>query len=152
MIDLRFDELASNVGLVLGPSEWRTIHQVDIDAFAAVTGDRQWIHTDPIRAVSSGQAGALAHGLLTLSLIPGRLRSLWTIESLERTVNYGLDRCCFPAPVIAGSTVRLRATVAEVTAQRDGSLRIAFDAVVECQEAERPVCVARTLSRYHPSA
>jgi acyl dehydratase len=150
MITVRFDELTSNVGLELGPSVWRTIHQGDIDAFAAVTGDDQWIHTDPMRAVADGQAGALAHGLLTLSLIPGLLRSLWAIEGLARTVNYGLDRCRFPAPVLAGGAVRLRATMAEATGQQDGSLHVAFDAVIECQGVERPVCVARTLSRYYP--
>lgn len=95
MIALRYDELASNVGLELGPSACLTIHQADIDAFAAVTGDDQWLRTEPTRAVSSGQAGALAHGLLTLSL--------WPVEGLARTVNDVLDRCRFPASVLAGA-------------------------------------------------
>jgi acyl dehydratase len=134
-------------GLELGPSDWVEINQERIDRFAGSTGDSQWIHTDPERAATGPYGTTVAHGFLTLSLLP----ELWFEVAGDRgygtTINYGVDRVRFPAPVPAGSRVRARFRVEEVEAVSGGEqARIA--ATLEREGLEKPVCVAQLVFRF----
>lgn len=142
--------LSALVGQQLGPSAWLEVDQARVDAFAAITGDEQWIHTDPVRAAASPYATTIAHGHLTLSLVPVLMRGAWRVIGAKALVNYGLDRVRFPAPVSVPSRLRASATVAEVTTNGEGILTVALDVTVEREGSERPVCVARTLTRIVP--
>ena len=103
------DQLASRAGTVLGASDYVTITQDTVDAFADVTGDRQWIHTDPARAAFSPFRGTIAHGYLTLALAPALLNQVLPLEEFAVS-NYGLDRLRFPAPLPVGEPVRARSS------------------------------------------
>ncbi len=133
--------LADLVGAELGPTEWREVTQERIDAFAAATDDPQWIHTDPERAAEGPFGTTIAHGFLTLSLCVPMLSEV--LPPAERmVVNYGVDRVRFPAAVPAGSRIRGRFRVASVEAAALGE-RATIEATVECDRAEKPVCVAQ---------
>src|ERR1700761_5231629 len=107
-------EVRAAVGEHLGYSAYRTVTQADIDAFAALTGDDQWIHVDQARAASGPFGGTIAHGLLTLSLGPRLARAVYQIQGMKMGVNYGYDKIRFPAPVPVNSKVRLGATLSSV--------------------------------------
>jgi acyl dehydratase len=143
-----FDDLIAAVGRELGPGPWRVIDQARIDRFAAVSEDRQWLHTDPARAARESPFGAtVAHGLLTLSLVPTMLMELVAVEEANAVVNYGFNRVRFPAPVLAGSSLRLRFRVAEVREVATG-VQVRFDLTVENDRQDKPACVAELLFRY----
>jgi len=132
-------------GQALEPSRWVMVDQELINLFADATFDHQWIHTDPERAERESPFGAtVAHGMLTVSLAP-RL-ALEVLELLEARliINYGLNRVRFPAPVKAGTRVRLHLTVAEVNDVK-GGVRATLQAELEAEGADRPVCVAEFL-------
>lgn len=132
-------------GTVLGPTGWVAIEQDRIDAFAAATDDPQWIHTDPVRAAAGPFGTTIAHGYLTLALLPALLgRVLETDASL--TVNYGLDRVRFPAPVPVGSRVRARFEVLAVD-EVQGGAQLRLRATVERDGGDKPVCVAEAVYR-----
>jgi acyl dehydratase len=133
-------------GARLGPSGWVEIDQRRIDGFAASTGDAQWIHTDPERAAAGPFGATVAHGLLTLSLLSTLFDDVVVLEDATTSINYGLDRVRFPAPVPVGSRIRARFIVASV-APVDGGVQAAFDSVVEREGSERPVCVATIIFR-----
>lgn len=136
-----FPELAGRVGEVIGRTEPVTISQSRIDAFAEVTDDHQWIHVDPSRARREGPHGStVAHGLLTLSLVPALLLSCLPPVGVRLTVNYGLDRVRFPAPVVAGSTVVM---VATLNAYRDieGGAQLVIGFQVSVPGGARPSVV-----------
>src|SRR5580658_9608300 len=99
-------ELQALTGSILGTSEWQTVDQARIDQCAAVTGDEQWIHIDPVRAAAGPFGSTVAHGYLTLSLVPVMVRTAFKIGGVRMTVNYGLNKVRFPAPVPAGSRLR----------------------------------------------
>ncbi|MCT2030971.1 MaoC family dehydratase [Dietzia cinnamea] len=141
------DELRAAVGTELGASNWVPITQHRIDAFADCTEDRQWIHIDSARAAIGPFAGPIAHGYLTLSLISRFLEDLVRVENVNAAVNYGLDRVRFPAPVPVDSRLRGRARIAVVD-DVIGGVQVAFDIAVESDSSEKPVCVARSLTRY----
>jgi acyl dehydratase len=128
------------LGVELGPSSWIEVSQDRIDAFAAATDDRQWIHVDRERARTGPFGTTIAHGYLTLSLCVPML-----YELLPRTgamvVNYGVNRVRFPAPVPAGGRIRGRFTIASVE-DSTGGRRATIEAVVECEGVEKPVCAA----------
>lgn len=144
------DEILALAGTDLGTSGWRAVEQDRIDTFADATDDHQWIHTDPEAAKDGPFGGPIAHGYLTLSLLIPMWTELLEIEEISTKVNYGLNKVRFPAPVPAGSKVRLAARVAEATAVGGGGAEVVVDCTVECDAAEKPVCVAQAVYRYYP--
>src|ERR1700733_1963378 len=108
-------EIRAAVGEHLGYSEYQVITQEDIDAFAALTGDDQWIHTDPVRAAHGRFGSTIAHGLLTLSLGPRHAKSIYRIDGMAMSVNYGYDKLRFPSPVPVDSKIRVGAVISSVT-------------------------------------
>jgi acyl dehydratase len=146
MRSLTLDELSALKGATFGPSSWLTVEQDRIDQFAEATEDRQWIHTDPKAAADGPFGTTVAHGYLTLSLIPRLMSELVTVRC-GQTLNYGIEKVRFPAPVPTGSRIRLQVTVAEVASDPTG-LQVEFLTAVELQGASRPVCVARVVYRF----
>lgn len=139
------DDLAGLVGEELGTSGWLTIEQDRIDLFAAATDDHQWIHTDPARAAEGPFGATIAHGYLTLSLLPVLVGQAFSLAGVARRVNYGLDKVRFPSPVTVGS--RVRAVVHLVSLDPgDASTRMGLRVVVETEGGTRPACVAETLT------
>jgi acyl dehydratase len=130
-------------------SEWFTVDQARVNDFAQATGDHQWIHTDPERARrESPFGGPIAHGFLTLSLIPSLLQD--TVKLQQRMgVNYGLNRVRFTAPVPAGSQVRASFAVASVTDVDDNGVQVVWNVTLERQGSDRPVCVAEFITRHY---
>jgi acyl dehydratase len=143
---LRIDDLRP--GLELGPSRWFEVSQERIDAFAETTEDRQWIHVDPERAAESPFGTTVAHGLLTLSLVIPMTYELMPVEDLRLAVNYGLNRVRFPAPVPAGSRVRGRLRIEDVT-DVDGCVQLVVTATVEREGAAKPVVAAESVFRLY---
>jgi acyl dehydratase len=142
------DELAAAVGRHLGHSDWLTVDQERVDAFAAATGDHQWIHVDPARAASGPYGGTIAHGYLMLSLLPALAAQVYRVDGVRMAINYGLDRVRFPAPLPTSGRVRAGLTVAAVDPV-PGGVQVAVEAVLERAGGEKPCCAARTLSRLY---
>ena len=141
------DGLRAAVGEHLGHSAYKTVTQADIDTFAALTGDSQWIHTDPERAAEGPFGGTIAHGLLTLSLGPRLVNDIFRIEGMRMGVNYGYDRIRFPAPVSVDSKIRVGAVLEAVEDVPSGvQVRMAF--TWELEDGGKPACVAAMLLRY----
>ena len=137
--------LAAHVGRRLGASDWLEIDQARIDSFAAITGDDHWIHVDVERARRELPGGrTIAHGLLTLSLIPKLQRSIWTIEKRGRGLNYGYNRVRFTGPVPVGARIRLHQTV-KAAEPAAGAVRFTFESTVEVEGADRPALVAEMI-------
>src|SRR5947207_13000333 len=145
------NELKAAVGEQLGYSDWVEIDQKRIDLFADATGDHQWIHVDPERAASGPFGTTIAHGYLTLSLLP--VVSYEVIPSPDggMAINYGLDRVRFPAPVPVGSRVRASFEVTAVD-DADWGRQVKMTATVERECGDKPVCVAEVLFRYYAAA
>ncbi|MFD4576796.1 MaoC family dehydratase [Streptomyces sp. NPDC058417] len=142
------DDLRAAVGENLGYTDWLEVDQKRIDLFAEATGDHQWIHVDPERAASGPFGTTIAHGYLTLSLLPLFGPQLISVEGAKMGVNYGTNKVRFPATVPVGSRLRATATVAKVEDVTGGvQLTLAF--VVEREGGEKPVCVAESVSRYY---
>jgi acyl dehydratase len=136
------------VGDVFGPSTWIDVPQERIDAFADATGDHQWIHVDPQRAKEGPFGGTIAHGYLTLSLLPVASYEVVPRQGGSMSINYGLNRVRFPAPVPVGS--RLRATFEVVgLEEHDWGGQATMQATVEREGGEKPVCVAEIVFRYY---
>ncbi|HVC23802.1 MAG TPA: MaoC family dehydratase [Candidatus Dormibacteraeota bacterium] len=144
------EELRAAVGTTLGPSDWVTLDQARIDAFAEVTGDHQWIHVDPARAAASDLGSTIAHGYLTLSLVPMLLDQLTRTRQGATSINYGLNRLRFLTPVPAGGRVRLRATVLSVADRPPRGVLVTYQMAFELDGAERPALVAETVSLLLP--
>lgn len=134
-------ELAELGETDLGTSPWFTVEQSRIDLFADATQDHQWIHVDPSRAAEGPFGTTIAHGYLTLSLIPYLLDQVLTISDQVRGTNYGIDRARFTNPVRVGSRLRLRCRLLAVTARKDGGLQYKVGAEVEVEGQERPALV-----------
>ncbi|MEU8617496.1 MaoC family dehydratase [Streptomyces sp. NPDC048623] len=141
-------ELKSLAGTELGSSDWIDVTQTRIDGFADATGDHQWIHVDVERAKEGPFGAPIAHGYLTLSLFIPLFTGLLDVRGVATKVNYGLDKVRFPAPVPAGSRLRLSARLAEVT-DVPGGVQIAVDGTIEIENAPKPACVLRSLSRFY---
>jgi len=150
--EIHVQDLPSATGRELGPGPWHTVTQSQVDQFAESTGDDQWIHTDPVRAADGPFGGTIAHGYLTLSLLPMMQRELWTFVGAAMGVNYGLEKVRFPSPVRVGSLVRLRVKVLGVDQRPDGSLMLRGEATIEIDGSDRPACVAQTLSLVVPAS
>ena len=142
------EDLHALVGQEMGSSSWIAVTQDQIDGFADVTGDHQWIHTDPERAASGPFGTTIAHGYLTLSLLVPLLEQVLVIENRASSINYGLDKVRFPAPVPSGSRVRLTATLAEL-ADVDSGVQVKVDCILQVEGQEKPACVARAVLRHH---
>src|SRR4051812_47213257 len=142
------DEVAASSGEELGSSDWLTIEQDRVDRFAEATGDHQWIHVDPERAAKGPFGGTIAHGYLTLSMLPEAAFALMHVDDASAAINYGLNKVRFPAPVPVGSRIRTTYRIADVT-EVEGGVQVTTTATVEREGSEKPVCVAETLSRYY---
>ncbi|SRR5579871_1301273 len=144
-------ELATLAGQEIGAGEWLEVSQERINQFADATNDHQWIHVDVERCKRESPFGTtIAHGFLTLSLIPGLTRLASCLKKTpKRTLNYGLNRVRFVTPVVAGSRVRARVSLIEVTQEKRGWLA-RWQITVEIEGQEKPACVAETLSMYVP--
>lgn len=141
------DEIRASIGRHLGYSGYRTVTQRDIDVFAELTGDDQWIHVDAERAAQGPFGGTIAHGLLTLSLGPRLVREIYRIEGVRMGVNYGYDKIRFPSPVPVDAKVRVGAEIEDVQDVTGGILvRLRF--TWEVEGAAKPACVASMLLRY----
>jgi acyl dehydratase len=142
------DGLRAALGSDLGVTGWHDVTQAEVDAFAAATGDHQWIHVDAERAARSPLGGTIAHGLYTLSLAPGMTSSLLSFDGFAFALNYGYNRVRFPAPVPVGSRVRMRATLAAVD-EVPGGAQITIVQTFEREGSAKPVCVAESLARVY---
>ncbi len=147
---VHISDLPELVGEDLGPGEPYEVTQEMIDAFAEATGDDQWIHTDPERAADGPFGTTIAHGYLTLSLVPVMMRTVLRVEGVGMGVNYGLNRVRFPAAVPSGSRLVATATVADVDVRDDGGYQTITDITMTVEGADRPACVAQALARYYP--
>lgn len=146
----------AKIGAEVHLGDWLIVDQERINAFAAASGDQQWIHTDPQRAAVESPYGAtVAHGFLTLSLLPLLTASnaAGTFEKnypgMRLRVNYGLDKVRFPAPVVTGTRIRARSVVTGVE-QVAGGVQIAYRITVEIEGGAKPACVAEQLFRLYP--
>ena len=150
----RFASLAalkSAVGESLGTSDWVEVTQERIDGFAEVTNDHQWIHVDRERARRSPLGNTIAHGYLTLSLIPGMVYSLYDVEGVGSKLNYGSNRIRFPASVPSGSRIRTHLKLIAAEDAEGGALRIICEALVEREGGDKPVCVAELITLFLPA-
>lgn len=138
-------QLSALVGEELGVSDWHTVTQDQVQAFADSTGDQQWIHVDPVAAAAGPFGRTVAHGYLTLSLIPFLTKQVYRVNGLRMVVNYGLNRVRFPSPVPVGSRVRDRLTLLSVTASERGHQAV-IRHHIELEGPGRPACVAETVS------
>lgn len=144
-------DMHDRVGTELGVSAWHTVTQAAVDAFAEITGDRYWIHTDPERAArESPFGGTIAHGYYTLSLEPQLSEQILTIEGFSVSVNYGANKVRFPAPLPVGRRVRMRLTLSSVEDLPGGGVQLVCTKRFEVEGGEKPVCVAETVSRSYP--
>jgi acyl dehydratase len=135
------------VGQHLGHSDWVTVTQEQVNQFAEATGDHQWIHVDPERAKKESPfGGPIAHGYLTLSLIPMLMPQILEIKGFKMGVNYGTEKVRFPSPVPVGSRIRAGATLDSVT-PIDGGLQMSVTVTVEVESGTKPAMVATTVSR-----
>jgi acyl dehydratase len=140
-------DLLQHVSRELGPSEWLTVSQEMINKFADATGDHQWIHVDVERARRELPGGkTIAHGYLTLSLLPRLAPTLMTIQKRRRGINYGSNKVRFVTPVPAGSRIRLRQKFLKAEEVADSGVRLTSEMVIEVEGQERPAMVAETLS------
>jgi acyl dehydratase len=139
-----FDELSDAIGEDLGTSEWLTIEQERVDQFADATGDHQWIHVDAERAASGPFGGTIAHGYLTLSLIPLLGSQVFALDTPGAKLNYGVNKVRFPAPVPVGSRVRDTVSVTDVTDLPSGK-QLTLRHVIEIEGGGKPACVAETV-------
>ena len=142
------DEVKSFAGKELGVSEWREVTQQDIDTFAEVTGDDQWIHIDVERAKEGPFGATIAHGYFTLSLAPRFSYDMFKFEGFAFGVNYGLNRVRFPAPMPVGGRVRMRASLKSVE-DVPGGAQITTELTFEHEGTDKPVCVAESLARVY---
>ncbi len=140
-------ELVAAEGAELGPTDWLEITQDRVDLFADATEDHQWIHVDPERADSGPFGGTIAHGLLTLSLLPYFTHQLYTVDNIAMAINYGYNKVRFITPVRVGARLRARAVIASV-AQLDNAVQATLNTTVEIEGAEKPAAVAESIVRF----
>lgn len=138
-------ELEQAVGEHLGHSEWHTITQEQIDAFAGATGDHQWIHVDPEKAAQGPFGTTIAHGFLTLSLLPMLTWQVYKVEGVSAGLNYGADKLRFPSPVPVGSRVRAGVELTAVTPNALG-YQVATRVTIETEGGGKPACVVDMLA------
>jgi acyl dehydratase len=140
--------LQERVGQEIGTSSWRTVQQEDINTFAKLTGDEQWIHVDPARAAEGPFGGTVQHGFLTLGMATGLLWSVCTVDGFAVVLNYGLNKVRFPAPLKVGARFRMHVALAEVRELPLGA-EVVYRLTYEVEGEQKPCCVADLVFRYH---
>jgi acyl dehydratase len=141
------DEFVAAQGSQLGPTDWLEVTQERVNLFADATDDHQWIHVDPERAANGPFGGTIAHGLLTLSLLPHFTRQLYTVDNVAMAINYGYNKVRFITPVRVGSKLRARAEIAKVD-QLDGAVQATVTVTVEIEGSDKPAAVAESIVRF----
>ncbi|GLP76548.1 MaoC family dehydratase [Mycobacterium antarcticum] len=141
------DEFATALGSQLGPTDWMEIGQDRVDLFADATDDHQWIHVDPQRAANGPFGGTIAHGLLTLSLLPHFSHQLYRVDNIALAVNYGYDKVRFITPVKVGAKIRARGEITAIK-QLDGAVQATTTITVEIEDSAKPAAVAESIVRY----
>lgn len=149
MASIALNDLDNYTGVVIGHSPWKTISQDMIQAFADATGDHQWIHVDVERAKREAPwKSPVAHGFLTVSLIPQLNQQLMTVTGTSASINYGMNKLRFPAAVKSGSDIRTRVELQSVTKLDDQRTLAAYKTTVEIRGEDKPACVAENLVMY----
>jgi acyl dehydratase len=143
-------ELAACVGQDVAVSDWLTITQEQINQFAEATGDRQWIHIDPERAKAGPFGTPIAHGFLTLSLLPQFFASALHVTQTRMGVNYGLNKVRFMSPVPVGSALRGQLFLVAAEPIDNNGMQMTWDVTIEREGVAKPVCVAQSISRSYP--
>lgn len=143
-------DLAALVGQEVAVSDWVTVTQEQVNQFAQATGDHQWIHVDVARATAGPFGAPIAHGFLTLSMLPRFFEQALTIEQSGMGINYGLNKVRFMAPVQVGSRLRGRLTLLSSEPIDNNGLQMVWDVVIEKEGSPKPACVAQTVSRRYP--
>jgi acyl dehydratase len=146
-----FDSLGDLVaakGEVLGTSDWVTISQEEVNLFADATGDHQWIHVDPERAKDGPFGTTIAHGFMTLSLLPRLMHGMYNVKGIKLAINYGLNKVRFPSPVPVGSKVRATSTLVGAEDIGNDTVQLTVATVIEIEGADKPACVAESVLRY----
>ena len=147
-----FDTLADLLPLVgqpLGHSDWITVDQARVNAFAEATEDRQWIHVDPGRAQAGPFGAPIVHGFLTLSLIPYFFETGFSVRETRMVVNYGLNKVRFTKPVPVGSRLRAAFKLLAMDEVAGGAMQLTVEVAVEAEGVAKPVCVAESLARHY---
>jgi len=145
-------ELKAATGQAVGTSPWMTVTQDLIDRFADVTDDHQWIHVDPVRAARSPLGTTIAHGYLTLSLIPAMIRDLYSVAGVGSRLNYGSNRIRFPTPVPRDGRVRTHLKILTTEDGSNGAVRVTWQATVELEGSDKPACIAEIVTLLLPEA
>ena len=144
------EEITALAGADLGRTGWTEVTQERVNLFADATGDHQWIHVDPARAAAGPFGGTIAHGYLTLSMVIPLFTELLEVTGISMTINYGLNKVRFPAPVPVGAKIRLAVAVAAVEPVGDGgAVQLTADCTIELDGGTKPACVAQAIYRYY---
>lgn len=145
--------LRDRVGQEIGTSSWRTAKQDDINTFATLTGDSQWIHVDPQRAATGPFGATIQHGFLTLGMATGLLWEVCTVDGFGVVLNYGLNKVRFPDPLTVGSRIRMKVAIAELkelSAPGGDAAEVVYRLTYEVEGKPKPCCVADLVFRYYP--
>ena len=145
---IKLRDLEARIGEEVGVSPWVEVSQERIDRFAEATGDFQWIHVDRERARQSPFGGTIAHGFLTLSMLPKLSESTFEFSDRKMGVNYGLNKVRFTAPVPAGAKIRGRFTLARYE-KLEGGVQVTWNVIIEREGGDKPVCVAESIGRHY---
>jgi acyl dehydratase len=143
-----FTELAAAKGETIGQSDWVTITQKEVNLFADATSDHQWIHVDPERAAKGPFGTTIAHGFMTLSLLPRLMHDIYEVKGIKLAVNYGLNKVRFPAPVPVGSKIRAQSSLVDVDDLGNGAVQATLSTTIEIEGSAKPACVAESIVRY----
>lgn len=141
-------DLAAAAGEKVGQSDWVTITQEEVNLFADAAGDHQWIHVDPERAAAGPFGTTIAHGFMTLALLPRLQHQMYTVKGVKLAINYGLNKVRFPAPVPVGSRVRATSSLVGVEDLGNGTVQATVSTTVEVEGSAKPACVAESIVRY----
>jgi acyl dehydratase len=141
------DEFVAATGSQLGPTDWLSVEQDRVNTFADATDDHQWIHVDPEQAANGPFGGTIAHGLLTLSLLPHFMHELYTVNNVAMAINYGFNKVRFITPVRVGAKVRARSEIAKVQ-KLDGAVQATLVTTIEVEGLQKPAAVIESIIRY----
>jgi acyl dehydratase len=141
------DEFVAATGSQLGPTDWLPVEQDRVNKFADATDDHQWIHVDPEQAANGPFGGTIAHGLLTLSLLPHFMHELYTVSNVAMAINYGFNKVRFITPVRVGAKIRARAEIANVQ-KLEGAVQATMVTTIEVEGSQKPAAVIESIIRY----
>lgn len=143
------EEFLKKIGDDLGTSDWFEVTQEKLNLFADATGDHQWIHVDPERAAQGPFGKTIAHGYLTLSLVPLLMKDVISVNGVKMGINYGVNKVRFPSPVPVGKRVRLNARLASAEEVEPNGVHVIYEMTFEVEGEEKPACVAETIFRFY---